>query len=114
MPCIATWRQPLGDVEVVKVLGVGFRRIHWCGVQANLLVQGSDKATAAYLMAPRTVSLPRSLRLRLSVGSPSFLMSHHSTLPSVDTDIHSVPVLDCSHAKSYTGSLQDQHAGWVL
>lgn len=60
----------------------------------------------ADLMAPRTVSLPRSLRVRLSVGSPSFRMSHHSTLPSVETDMHSVPVLDCSQAKSYTGSLQ--------
>jgi len=60
----------------------------------------------AYLMAPRMVSLPRSLRVRLSVGSPSFLMSHQSTLPSVDTDMHSVPVFDCSQAKSYTGSLQ--------
>ena len=61
---------------------------------------------SAHLMAPRTVSLPLSLRVRLSVGSPSFLMSHQSTLPSVDTDMHSVPVLDCSQAKSYTGSLQ--------
>lgn len=56
-------------------------------------------------MAPRMVSLPRSLRVRLSVGSPNFLMSHQSTLPSVDTDMHSVPVFDCSQAKSYTGSL---------
>ena len=55
---------------------------------------------AAHLMAPSTVSLPRSLSMRDSVGSPSFLMSHHSTLPSVDTDMHSVPVLDCSQAKS--------------
>ena len=66
--------------------------------------------SAADLMAPRTVSLPLSLSVRVSVGSPSFLMSHHSTLPSVDTDMHSVPVLDCSQAKSYTGSLQTNSA----
>lgn len=59
-------------------------------------------------MAPRTVSLPRSFNMRDSVGSPSFLMSHQSTLPSVDTDMASVPVLDCSQAKSYTGSLQQR------
>lgn len=64
-----------------------------------------------HLMAPSTVSLPRSLSMRDSVGSPSFLISHHNTLPSVDTDMHSVPVLDCSQAKSYTGSLQHGRPG---
>lgn len=41
-----------------------------------------------------------------STASLSFLMSHHSTLPSVDTVIASLPVLDCSQATSYTGSLR--------
>lgn len=40
-------------------------------------------------------------------------MSHQSTLPSVDTDMHSVPVLDCSQAKSYTGSLQRRSPGEI-
>lgn len=74
-------------------------------LQAVAGMPGNKACRQAHLMAPSTVSLPRSLSMRDSVGSPSFLISHHSTLPSVDTDMHSVPVLDCSQAKSYTGSL---------
>lgn len=51
------------------------------------------------LIAPSTVSLPRSFSVSISVGSPSLRMSHHSTVPSVLADIASVPVLDWSQAK---------------
>lgn len=46
---------------------------------------------------------------KLSTASLSFLISHHRAEPSVDTVMASLPVLDCSHAKSYTGSLQQWH-----
>lgn len=42
----------------------------------------------------------------LSTTSLSLRMSHHRTCPSVDTVSASLPVLDCSQAKSNTGSLQ--------
>ena len=50
-----------------------------------------------------------TLRSRFSRGSASLRMSHHSTWPSEDTVISSDPVLDCSQAMSYTGSLHATH-----
>lgn len=47
-----------------------------------------------------------TLSCRFSKGSASLRTSHQRTMPSVDTLMHSLPVLLCSQAMSYTGSLQ--------
>ena len=50
--------------------------------------------------APSTASPPLSFNCSDSSGSASLRMSHHSTKPSVDADMHSEPVFDCSQAMS--------------
>ena len=48
---------------------------------------------------------PQHRSQRTSVGSASLRVSHQRTVPSLLAVIASVPVLPCSQATSYTGSL---------
>ena len=68
-----------------------------CSVPTMNLV---GPATASYSMDTAPLMLVSFLPLSTSssTGSPSRRVSHQKTLPSVDTDTHSVPVFDCSHA----------------
>ena len=65
-------------------------------------------ATASYSVetAPKIRSEFFSFTWSVSTGSPSRRMSHQKTFPSVEHVMHSVPVLLCIQAMSYTGSLR--------
>lgn len=61
--------------------------------------------------APNTVLWPRSVSSSDSTGSLSRRVSHQCTYPSVLTLVHSLAVLLCSHAMSYTGSRWERSMG---
>ena len=83
-----------------------------CSVPIMNLV-GPAKDSYSTETAPSTVSEFLSFRHSSSTGSTRRLVSHQYTIPSVLTEKHSVPVLDCSQSMSYTGSRWDFSIGDV-